>query len=419
MIAHLADIHLGAKPYQMEFRRKDVFEAFSELVDTIITEKPDLIVVAGDFFDNPRPDNDTLITALRELRRLVDKGFPIVFTYGEHDYPKVRDRIPVELLAESLNSKVYAPPKIAFHEGTPVIDPFIYRMEGLTVYLTPYIKASLEKRREITREIMSIFENDKRSRGGKALVAAHLSFETDFPFGSVLSSPALLPKVDYAAMGHIHRPSICLKDCLDHGITPYAYPGSLEALRKDEIVDEARGYYLVDLSGDEPVIHRVAIRSIRPQYVIESTTERLMNDIGILKRKQGDSWIKMPLVHVELSVPREKRITGRTLNQLVETVKSKYKVYIRIWYKTIEEETHSRSESTILDIKEMVARLIDPSRKKDRGKLFEAASIILELKEALLDGKEEDLENLITKLTGYEKLLLDQEKSPKPLDSYW
>ncbi|MEB3755472.1 MAG: exonuclease SbcCD subunit D [Desulfurococcales archaeon] len=419
MIAHLADIHLGAKPYQMEFRRKDIFEAFSELVDTIIREKPDLVVVAGDFFDNPRPDNDTLIIALRELRKLVDKGFPIVFTYGEHDYPKVRDRTPVELLAESFNGKVYAPPKIAFHGGRPVIDPFIYKMDGLTIYLTPFIKASLEKRREITKEIMTIFENDRRNRGGKALVVAHLSFETDFPFGSVLSSPALLPRVDYAAMGHIHRPSICLEDCLDHGVTPYAYPGSLEALRKDEIIEEGRGYYLVDLSGDEPVIHRVTIRSIRPQYVIESTPDRLMNDIGILKLKHGDSWIKEPLIHVELSVPRERRITGRTLNQLIETVKSKYRVHIRVWYKTIEEETRTRAESSVLDIRDMIARLLDPSRKKDKNKLLEVAGIILELKEVLLSGANEDLENLFNRLSGYEKLLLDQEKAPKTLDSYW
>ncbi|MCE4614102.1 MAG: metallophosphoesterase [Desulfurococcales archaeon] len=419
MIAHLADIHLGAKPYQMEFRRRDIFEAFSELVDSIISEKPDLVVVAGDFFDNPRPDNDTLIVALKDLRRLVDKGFPIVFTYGEHDYPKVRDRTPVELLAESLNGNVYAPPKISFYEGKPIIDPFIYKMDGLTIYLTPFIKASHEKRRDITKEIMAIFENDRRNRGGKSLIVAHLAFETDFPFGAILSSPALLPKADYAAMGHIHIPSICLEDCLDHGVTPYAYPGSLEALRKDEIIEKGRGYYLVDLSGDEPVIHRVIIRNIRPQYIIESTPQRLMNDIGILKLKYSDTWMKEPLIHVELTVPREMRITGRSLNQLIESIKAKYGIHIRVWYKRIEDESRDRTGSSTLDVKSMVARLIDPSGKKDKGKLLEAASIILELKDALLTGTDEDLENILAKLSGYKNVLLEQEKIPKTLDRFW
>jgi exonuclease SbcD len=417
MIAHLADVHLGAKPYQLEFRRKDVLDSFEEAVDQLLTERPGLVVVAGDFFDTPRPDNDVLIFAVKQLRRLTDHGLRVVFTYGEHDYPRTRDRTPLELVAESVGEKIYAPPRLSFRGSVPVLDNYILELEGLTVYLTPYIKASHETRKKLMKEIMASFENDRKSRAGRKVLVAHLAFETDFPFGAPLSSPRLLPRVDYAAMGHLHKPSICIKECLDNDVTPYAYTGSLEALRRDEIVPEGRGFYLVDLSGDEPGISKVKLESTRPQYVLESTIDRLSYEIELLASKEAASWNKMPLVHVLLHGAKETRVSRSSLSRIVDSLKRKYNIYLRVEYASVRREATSKPEGGVVDPRSILARLIDPYKRHKHSMTI--AGLILELKNALIEGSESDVDEVLTKLSGYENILLEGESNRATLDKYW
>ncbi len=417
MIAHLADVHLGAKPYQLDFRRRDVLDSFEEAVDHLISEKPDLAVVAGDFFDTPRPDNDILIFAVRQLRRLTGRGIRVVFTYGEHDYPRTRDKTPVELVAESVGDRIYAPPRLSFRGMIPVLDPYIVEFDGLTVYLAPYIKASHETRKKLMKEIMSSFENDRKTRTGKTILVAHLAFETDFPFAAPLSSPKLLPRVDYAAMGHLHKPSTCIRECLDMDVTPYAYTGSLEALRRDEIVDGGRGFYLVDLTGDEPVLHKVKLDSTRPQYVVEATVDRFQYQIELLVTRESRSWRKRPLIHVLLTGDREDRVPRGSLARMVDSLKKKFDVYLRVEYTVSRKTGEQRARGGAVDPKSILASLIDPENKYKQSATV--AGLILELKNALLEGSDEDVEELLAKLSGYERILLEEESSQATLDKYW
>ena len=417
MIAHLADVHLGAKPYQLDFRRRDILDSFEEAIDRIINEKPDLAVVAGDFFDTPRPDNDILIFAVRQLRRLTGRGIRVVFTYGEHDYPRTRDKTPVELIAESVGDKIYAPPRLSFRGTIPVLDPYIVEFDGLTVYLAPYIKASHETRKKLMKEIMSSFESDRKTRTGKTLLVAHLAFETDFPFAAPLSSPKLLPRVDYAAMGHLHKPSTCIRECLDRDVTPYAYTGSLEALRRDEIVDGGRGFYLVDLTGDEPVLHKVKLESTRPQYVMEATVDRLQYQIELLVTRESKSWRKRPLIHVLLTGDREDRVPRGSLARMVDSLKKKFDIHLRVEYYPSKEPGEPRTRGGAVDPKSILASLIDPENKYKQSTTV--AGLILELKNALLEGSDEDVEELLAKLSGYERILLEEESSQATLDKYW
>ena len=417
MIAHLADVHLGAKPYQLDFRRRDILDSFEEAVDLLVREKPSLVIVAGDFFDTPRPDNDILIYAVQQLRKLTSHGLRVVFTYGEHDYPRTRDRTPVELVAESVGDKVYAPPRLSFRGALPVLDPYIVEFDGLTVYLAPFIKASLETRKKLLKEIMSSFENDRKGRTGRTILAAHLAFETDFPYDAPLSTPRLLPSVDYAAMGHLHKPFTCIEKCLDQGVTPYAYPGSLEALRRDEIVADGRGFYLVDLTGDEPVLHRVKLESTRPQYVIEATVDKLQYQIELLTAKESSGWRKRPLIHVLLTGSREDRLSRGSLAGIVESLKKKYNVYLRVEYNPSKEPGGNRAREGGVDPKSILAGLIDPDNKYKQSTTV--AGLILELKNALLEGSDDEVEELLAKLSGYEMILLEEEAGQATLDKYW
>ncbi|MEB3773495.1 MAG: DNA repair exonuclease, partial [Desulfurococcales archaeon] len=86
-IIHLADLHLGARPYGFREREEDILESFDNVVDMILEERPDIVVIAGDLFDKPRPDNQVLRRAIRGLRRVTSQGIPVVAAHGEHDTP--------------------------------------------------------------------------------------------------------------------------------------------------------------------------------------------------------------------------------------------------------------------------------------------------------------------------------------------
>ena len=82
---HAADIHLGNMQYGLEARREDFARAFEEVVTKTIALKPDLMIIAGDLFNDPRPPNPTLATAINKLKRLVDAGIEVLAVEGSHD----------------------------------------------------------------------------------------------------------------------------------------------------------------------------------------------------------------------------------------------------------------------------------------------------------------------------------------------
>lgn len=72
-LVHLADLHLGYRAYHrlsksgINRRELDVFRAFREALDLIVQIQPDLVLLAGDIFDLPRPSNFALVETQRLL----------------------------------------------------------------------------------------------------------------------------------------------------------------------------------------------------------------------------------------------------------------------------------------------------------------------------------------------------------------
>ena len=68
---HTADLHLGAKFVKLGGKgvkqRKRLCQVFLDIVDLAIQEKVDVVLLAGDTFDNQHPSSDSL-TAFRIAR---------------------------------------------------------------------------------------------------------------------------------------------------------------------------------------------------------------------------------------------------------------------------------------------------------------------------------------------------------------
>ncbi|RLF38506.1 MAG: exonuclease SbcCD subunit D, partial [Thermoplasmata archaeon] len=96
-IIHFADTHLGFSAYRrvdhdgVNKREKDVYDAFSRMIDYIIETRPDIVIHAGDLFDNVRPTNRAIGVALNQLSRLSKEEIPTVVISGNHETPKLKE----------------------------------------------------------------------------------------------------------------------------------------------------------------------------------------------------------------------------------------------------------------------------------------------------------------------------------------
>jgi DNA repair exonuclease SbcCD nuclease subunit len=96
-LVHIADTHLGLAQFNridpdngMNLREELIYGNFLHSVDRILALRPDVLVHAGDLFDQVRPKTMAYTTALEALDRFADAGIPVVLVAGNHSMPKTR-----------------------------------------------------------------------------------------------------------------------------------------------------------------------------------------------------------------------------------------------------------------------------------------------------------------------------------------
>lgn len=96
-LVHIADTHLGLAQFNridpengMNLREELIYSNFLQSVDRILALRPDVLVHAGDLFDQVRPKTMAYTTALEALDRFADAGIPVVIVAGNHSMPKTR-----------------------------------------------------------------------------------------------------------------------------------------------------------------------------------------------------------------------------------------------------------------------------------------------------------------------------------------
>jgi len=88
-LLHLADLHLG-RPFQMlgekgAGQRRALEATLVRAMDLAIEERVNLVLIAGDLFDSPKPSSSTLDLVTREVRRLDDARIRVALVAGNHD----------------------------------------------------------------------------------------------------------------------------------------------------------------------------------------------------------------------------------------------------------------------------------------------------------------------------------------------
>ncbi|NOZ89494.1 MAG: exonuclease SbcCD subunit D [Crenarchaeota archaeon] len=320
-VLHTADTHLGYRPYGSVERENDIYEAFTETIEIALREHVDVYVVAGDVFNSPSPPPQAIRVAYTQLRRLTDKGIPVVAVMGDHDVPRRRHLPALILLRDLVGDRFYllgSVPEKSLDDAKAIVST---RSGPLYVAGLRNVKgASARSQLRMLLRMLSKPPNDKPS-----MLVLHQGLREAVGPEYELELGELPRGYSYYALGHVHVTRV-----YQLGESRVVYPGSIEALRRDEARQQGERYaVLAELNAGGSRAELVKLRRPRPQPVVEiqfvdmdklrSELASLAIKIEKLARESG----KKPVLHITIrGVPGARkrevlRVLQHTLSERV------------------------------------------------------------------------------------------------------
>jgi exonuclease SbcD len=334
-LLHFADAHIDMANYGrhdpqtgLPLRVLDFLKSLDTIVDAAVSEKVDMVIFAGDAYKDRSPAPTFQREWGRRIIRLSQAGIPTFLLVGNHDMSPATGRAHAIHEFDTLqipHVRVLQKPGFlsADELGLPVqmiAIPYISRsgfMAALEVSGVDRNEVYSEIEKRLTDLMMGWLEN--ADPGLPVILTAHASVqgasygsERTVMLGADFVLPASLvkdPRLDYVALGHIHKP----QDLNEGHHPPVIYPGSIERVdfgeaRDDKfyvIVDVAKGKTQVEwkkLDGVRPFVDCRAILGPALSKVEgsgENVTQALMSALPKSKRLEG------AIVRLTVEYPRE------------------------------------------------------------------------------------------------------------------
>ncbi len=205
---HTADVHIGMSFAAASFghvlglkRRAEIKETFFNVLDTCIEKSIDLLLIAGDLFEDDYMDMSELKDVQKKFASM--ESVQIVICAGNHD--------AIMNSGSSFNMVTWSPNIHIFSESLSKLS-----LEALNVDIYSF---SWNKK-EIRSMDFSQLNIDDHSRAN--ILMLHGDIYTETPYLPLNIYDLLEKGFDYIALGHVHKP-----DVDNEG---WAYPGSLEPL---------------------------------------------------------------------------------------------------------------------------------------------------------------------------------------------
>lgn len=289
-LLHTSDWHLGKKLYKQ--CRMDEHRLFLNwLIETIESEKVDVLLVSGDIFDGPNPPAEAIKLYYSFLAKLDQLGTNSFFIAGNHD-SKTLIEVPAELMP---NSKIKFVGKLT--ENPQDINYSVQDKSGdnYSFFCLPYFRNyelyNLKQKYNIEveddqlltkllgRYVQEAIENDNAVK--RVMLAHHLfgihecaGSEQSISLSGVDHIPLELFKndFDYLALGHIHKPQVISNS------TPKAvYSGSPLKLRFSEI--EKKSVCLINIDTQDTKLDKFDIPEFRIMRTISINEENYISKL--------------------------------------------------------------------------------------------------------------------------------------------
>ena len=249
-ILHCADVHIGASSgiKRLSARRKtEVLQTFLRIVSYAEENKADLLLIAGDLFDNHKPSEDFLGQISSAFAKFGGKVF---ISPGNHDFYGENTfwanwKLPENVTVFSNEAEVVELPEsgVKIHGGA-----------FCEVYRNSHILNQL---------------NADESMINIAVI--HGDISADSVYGPITNEEIQNSNMDYIALGHIHKRS----EVIRAGKTSYAYCGCPEGQGFDELFE--KGFYFGTIEKGKAELDFIPV--CRRRFIEESV------DISSVQRK--------------------------------------------------------------------------------------------------------------------------------------
>ena len=327
-ILHFADAHIDMANYGrhdpvsgMPLRVLDFLKSLDTIVDTAIAEKVDLVLFAGDAYKDRNPAPTFQREWGRRVMRLSRAGIPTLLLVGNHDTSPALGR------AHTLDPfNTLEVPNVLVLDRPSFLRPSDLWGLPLQVIALPWISRSgLMANQEISaanpeivneaieERLTAIVKNmlDEADPNLPVVLTAHASVqgavyggERTVMLGSDLVLPGSLvrdPRLDYVALGHIHKS----QNLNENSHPPVIYPGSIERVDFGEAADD-KFFVIAHVEHLHTEVEWRKLKDIRP-FIDRSLRLRSPEDVTsqLQVSLPPASKLEAAVVRLVLEYPRE------------------------------------------------------------------------------------------------------------------
>jgi len=308
-IIHFSDTHLGFADFGkvdpelgINLKEADVYRAFSQVVDYIRENPPDIVLHSGDLFETSRPSNRAINFALKEIAKISEMGIPFILISGNHSTPRTRS-----------SGSIFE----AFEIFDTLHPVYKSRYERIVVrdvlfHCIPHMPTE----EEINGAFEMVISEPKAKYN---VIVSHAGLTADIQYKMGEFNELMIPfstltkksNFDYIAMGHYHRH-------LELTHNAY-YSGSTERFSFREANDQ-KGFMDVDLDNKKFKFIPIEVREMavfEPIACIGLSVKEIEDAVEHLtKDRINDKIVQITLdkisrhQYVELDFQRLKEITG-------------------------------------------------------------------------------------------------------------
>jgi exonuclease SbcD len=328
-LLHFADAHIDMANYGrhdpesgLPLRVIDFLKSLDTIVDTAIDERVDLVLFAGDAYKDRSPAPTFQREWGRRIMRLSRANILTLLLVGNHDLSPALGR------AHALdNFDTLEVPHVRVLDRPVCLGPGELDGLPLQVLALPWISRSglaahldlkggtpslvYEQLGERLIELVRGWLEDNVDANLPVVLTAHCSVqgarfggERTVMLGNDLVLPGSLmrdPRLDYVALGHIHKP----QNLNENAQPPVVYPGSIERVDFGEVEDE-KYFVIVHLERGHAEVEWRKLENIRPfldRFV------RLENREGVTEQLRAalpsSDQLEGAIVRLVLEYPRD------------------------------------------------------------------------------------------------------------------
>lgn len=404
-LLHTSDWHIGRALYNR--KRYDEFEAFLNWLGELIeSENIDVLLVAGDVFDNTTPSNRAQELYYRFLCRVAaSANRHVVIIAGNHDSPSFLDAPrqllkflnvnvvgcisanPSDELIVISDSKgearliVCAIPYLrdrdirTAEDGESVEDKERKIIEGIRTHYRLVCDAAERKRAELGKPVPIVAMGHLFAAGGRTVDGDGVR---ELYIGALAQVKAdVFPDcIDYLALGHLHVPQTV------GGSDVIRYCGSPLPIGFNE-AEKQKSVVVVEFGGNDPQVQNIPVPCFQELKVLRGDWSTISTGINELKAEGSNAWLEIIYEGDEITSNLQERLDEIVAGGTLEILRTKNN---RVIERAL---AGMNSEETLddLDVTDVFQRCLQAHDVPEE----QQASLLSAYREIILSINEEDL----------------------------